>query len=208
MNTFLHTRWHAGVSAFNASPDITEHLYKNIEQAYGGVNRHYHNLSHLEFMFAEIDRENIGNAIIEFATWYHDVIYKPGSNRNERKSADIARHALASLGAKPALIDKVAGMILATRHHTCDPGDEATALFLDVDMAILGTDDGAYQRYADAVRKEVWWLPDFTYRKARSEFLASLTQRDSIFLTPRFHTRYETQARENIEKELAALKHA
>lgn len=208
MNAFLHARWHAGVSTFKASRDITEPLYKDIEQAYGGVNRHYHNLSHLEFMFAEIDREDIDNIAVEFATWYHDFIYKPGSKRNERKSADIARHALASLGAKPALIDKVAGMILATRHHACDPGDETTALFLDVDMAILGTDEAAYQRYADAVRMEVWWLPDFAYRKARSDFLTSLMQRNTIFLTPRFRARYETRARENIERELAVLKRA
>jgi predicted metal-dependent HD superfamily phosphohydrolase len=205
MNTLLHARWKTGISAFCASPDIAEDLYKDIEQAYGGANRHYHNLFHLEFMFSEIDRENIGNTAIEFATWYHDFIYRPGSKRNERKSADIARHALALLGAKPVLIDRVAGMILATRHHACDPGDETTALFLDIDMAVLGTDEVAYQRYADAVRKEVWWLPDFAYRKARSEFLASLAQRNAIFLTPRFHARYEKPARENIERELFAL---
>lgn len=202
----LRNRWHMLTEKFNAPIEVTEGLFESIEGAYSGVNRHYHNLSHLEFMFAEIDRENIGDTQIEFATWYHDAVYKPGSKRNEQKSADVARHALTSLGAEPKLIEKVNDMIMATRHHACDPDDETIALFLDVDMAILGTQPAVYRRYADAVRKEIRWLPDFIYRKTRSEFLATLKQRDALFLTPRFYARYEKQARENIERELASLK--
>lgn len=207
MNTLYH-RWLNLAGKLNASLEAVEQLYKNLEKAYSSADRHYHNLSHLEFMFAEIDRENIAEPAIEFATWYHDIVYKPGSKRNERKSADIAREALLTLGADRILIDKVENMIMATRGHTVDPGDETTALFLDVDIAILGAEPEVYRRYADAIRKEFRWLPDSAYQKGRAEFLASLRQRSTIFLTPGFHARHEKRARKNIDMELATLKRA
>lgn len=197
----LLIRWRAITDKLNAPKSLVEHGYHDIKKAYSGVNRHYHTLSHLAFMFAEVDREDIKDDGIEFAIWYHDLVYRAGSASNERKSADIASHALTNLGLPQNKIIKIKQMIMATKDHVCEPGDKATALFLDIDMSILGAQSTIYQHYSDSIRKEMFWLPLALYRKARLDFLRSLEYRDTLFLTEIFQQRYEKQARKNIAEE-------
>jgi len=201
----LFARWQALTEKFNAEPGSAERLYNDIEMAYGHRNRHYHNLSHLEFMFEEIDRENINDVHLEYATWYHDIVYKPGNLSSEMKSSIIANEALNQLGVTQDIITKVCQMIIATKDHSCDPIDEVTASFIDVDMSILGSASPVYKQYAESIRKEAAWLPDILYRKARLDFLTSLDLRESLFITETFKCKYEHQARQNIEEEKQLL---
>jgi predicted metal-dependent HD superfamily phosphohydrolase len=59
-------------------------------------NRHYHNLAHLLCMFDFVKRASkagitlVDPAAVEWAVWFHDIIYQPSSKSNEAESAELA----------------------------------------------------------------------------------------------------------------------
>jgi predicted metal-dependent HD superfamily phosphohydrolase len=103
-------------------------------------------------------------------------------------------------------------MILATATHTVppfsDPGPLAdTALFLDMDLSILGADDAVFDQYEAAVREEYSWADDATWNHGRAAVLESFLAREHIFHTEIFRHRFEAQARRNIARSLERLAH-
>src|SRR2546423_14869877 len=100
----------------------------------------------------------------EAAIWFHDGFYAPRRHDNEERSAELAASRLAGL-LSPDRIAFVVGMIRATAdHHVSDGLDHARqrdcALFLDLDLSILGSTPDAFAAYEDAVRREYGWGPD------------------------------------------------
>jgi hypothetical protein len=59
-------------------------------------NRHYHNLVHLVCMFDFVKRASKAGvtltdpAAVEWAVWFHDIVYQPSSKSNEADSAELA----------------------------------------------------------------------------------------------------------------------
>lgn len=59
-------------------------------------NRHYHNLAHLMCMFDFVKRASkagialVDAAAVEWAVWFHDIVYTPCSKSNEADSAELA----------------------------------------------------------------------------------------------------------------------
>jgi predicted metal-dependent HD superfamily phosphohydrolase len=135
------------------------------------------------------------------AVWFHDLIYDR-RGANEERSADVAREALVDLRFPRESVDSVAKMILATRDH--DPGDlpEDARLFLDADLAILGSQPETYRRYADAIRFEFSWVPEQVFHAARSGVLHGFLERPRIYLTDEMEERFAEQARANLTWEL------
>ena len=200
----LEQRWRAllracGVDPARASPHLDALL-----AAYGERHRAHHGLAHVAHVFAELDGVPLSDLAVEWATWYHDAVYRPGRRDNEARSAALARDALEALGLAH-LAPRVVQLIEATRLHEAEAGDAAALLFLDADLAVLGAEPLAYARYARGVRLEHRALPRFLYARGRAAFLREMLGRRSIFLTPHFADRYERQARENLESELARL---
>jgi len=54
---------------------------------------------------------------LELALWFHDAVYRPGRGDNEQASAELALRWASTLGLAPALGQRAAGLILATRHE-------------------------------------------------------------------------------------------
>lgn len=94
-------------------------------------------------------------------------------------------------------------MIVATATHQSD--DLETQIFLDADMAILGASPEVYAAYIAAVRHEYTIYPDLIYNGGRRKFVAATLQRERIYHTDHFHSRYEAQARINLSQELKSL---
>jgi predicted metal-dependent HD superfamily phosphohydrolase len=200
----LAERWTALLRDCDVDSAVAATQWRTLESAYGGADRTYHGLHHLEQVFAELDAVPLRAAVVEWATWYHDAVYRPGYRDNESRSAELASGALKELGLQ-RLAPRVKQLILATRFHGAEADDAEALLFLDADMAILGAAPETYLEYARGVRKECQTIPGFLFARGRRAFLSEMLGRSSIFGTSHFRRRYEHQARENLQAELARL---
>lgn len=189
--------------------DAAEKSFAAIVARYDEGHRRYHNRTHLEELFALYegckhllkDRKAVIAAI-----FYHDLVYNPRSSVNEEESAESAVSSLSGLGFSPAFAERVGGMVLCTKTHACPEEDEDTKLFIDMDMAILGSDPVRYRAYARAVREEYACFDDRLFYTARlNRFLIPTLSKPRLFLTGLFEERYGGQARKNMMEEAAAI---
>jgi predicted metal-dependent HD superfamily phosphohydrolase len=183
-------------------------VFHDLTQQYAGPGRYYHTLPHIGQVLATIEslREDaVDVPTTQLAVWFHDVIYDPRAGDNEEQSAAYAARVLQALAIPAETIHRVCAMILATKSHECAPDDYDTQLLLDADLATLGADGSAYQRYRQAIRQEYAWVPDAEYRRARRQILRRFLDRDRIYHTSALHAALEARARQNIAAEIAAL---
>jgi predicted metal-dependent HD superfamily phosphohydrolase len=109
------------------------------------------------------------------------------------------------LDVSPELIDRTQQLILATQGHHIDPNDVDRSIFLDADLAILGTEPVQYQDYARSIRKEYRWVSDTEYQIGRTKVLESFLQRDRIYYTDLLFDELESIARFNMQQEIILL---
>jgi len=192
-------------------PPLPAALTANLAARYAEPHRHYHTVAHVEALLRHLDAHRTlarQPAHIEAAIWYHDVVYDTRRNDNEICSADIARFELMSIGWLGIDVERVAGMVEATRHHRAADGDTDTLLFLDLDLSVLATGPSEYDAYRDAIRAEFSWVPGTDYRAGRAKVLRAFLERDAIYRTPELAARWEAPARSNLQRELAVLDQA
>jgi predicted metal-dependent HD superfamily phosphohydrolase len=79
------------------------------------------------------------------------------------------------------------------------------ALFLDMDLSILGASPEAFDAYEQAVRREYAWVEEPMWRAGRGAVLKSFLARQYIFHTDAFRRRFEPQARQNLARSLETL---
>src|SRR5258708_7280841 len=142
MNDALLENCPAGIS-------LPPELVDTVRRAYASARRAYHDIHHVEEVirrFAEVARD-VGwqrPREVYLALLFHDAVYVPGSTDNETQSAELARDLVARYLPDPTLDrDRIAQLILLTcAHGKLSPSDvdPEAALFLDCDMAILGSD--------------------------------------------------------------------
>lgn len=172
--------------------------WREVESQYSEPHRRYHTLAHIRELLALLPEA--GEEVLA-AVWFHDLVYDR-RGANEERSADVANEALVDLRFPRASVDRVTKMILATRDH--NPGDlpEEAILFLDADLAILGSPRERYRNYAEAIRFEYSWVPDDVFRAARDGVLRDFLAKPFLYRTEVMRQRFEEQARENIAWEL------
>jgi predicted metal-dependent HD superfamily phosphohydrolase len=206
MKEALRIRFLEHAAALGADAPAAETEWTGIETAYGAPERRYHGLSHLDFLFRELDRRSPAEPLrLAFSAWYHDLVYDPQRGDNEARSAEIAREALPKLGADAGLAERVASLIEATADHLAGGSDADDDLFLDMDFCILGAPAAIYDAYAEGVRQEYAWAPDDLYAAGRSDFLKRALERERLFLTDVYEQEFGDRARKNIARELSAL---
>ena len=188
----------------------------NLRASYAEPHRAYHTQAHIDTMLAglaELGSAGTEPAAAELAVWYHDAIYDPARSDNEARSAALLRTDLAGL-AGPVLLDRVELLVRLTAAHRLpedvpsDVADDA-ALFLDLDMAILGAPPSEYDVYERGIAAEyepVHGRARFT--AGRAAFLSSMLNRPWIFLTSRCHDALDAPARDNMRRALRHLARA
>jgi predicted metal-dependent HD superfamily phosphohydrolase len=189
-------------------PDLLESLLARHRESH----RRYHGLSHLVWVVRHIhelmEHEPVDDIdAVVVAAFFHDAVYDPSSNDNEAASARLATRRLTELGWPTRRIEHITWMIRATADHTIADAehDTDTAVLLDADLAILGSDPAAYQAYVNGVRAEYAHLDDHEWSSGRRAVLEQFLGRDAIFATPTAHDRWEARARANVTAELASL---
>ncbi|ROH98189.1 HD domain-containing protein [Chryseobacterium daecheongense] len=192
---------------FSENRDLIENLWLKIEKKHSEKGRFYHNLDHLENMFLELEavKDQILNyTAITFSVFYHDIIYDATSRANEEKSAEFAVSRLEELNTDQAIIKEVFEQILATKTHQISNHHDTNYL-LDADLSILGKDPETYMDYTKKIRKEYSFYPNLLYKPGRKKVLQHFLELESIFKTDYFKSKYEKQAKENIQSELNNL---
>ncbi len=184
-----------------------ESLWHEIATYYSHKKRHYHTLTHLENLLRELI--GVKNDIthwntILFSLFYHDIIYNPLKQNNEEKSAALAEKRMKRIGVAQEVITSCKKQILATKQHLQSP-DNDTNYFTDADLSILGQNWNTYLEYSQNIRKEYAVYPDIIYKSGRKKVLQHFLQMEQIFKTEHFFQKFEKQAKENLQKELAML---
>lgn len=181
-------------------------MWLEVETAYAGSHRHYHNLTHLDALCMELESHRQSfvswDAVI-FAIAYHDLVYNTLKSNNEEKSAATAVARLTKIAPPESLISACERFILATKRHEASDGE--TNLFTDADLSILGTDIDTYKEYAKKIRREYSIYPDIVYNPGRKKVLKHFLRMEKIFKTDAFFEKYELSARRNLQSELDSL---
>lgn len=189
---------------FSGDRVMIEKFWDEIEANYSHPKRHYHTLQHLENLLNVLkgvkDKISDWNVLL-FTLFYHDAVYNALKSDNEEKSADLAGDRMLDLSVPSGLIDRCRKQILATKKHEVNPDNDAN-YFTDADLSVLGQDWNIYSAYAQNVRKEYSVYPDLLYKPGRRKVLQHFLNMQRIYKTDYFFGMYESQARQNMEKEL------
>jgi predicted metal-dependent HD superfamily phosphohydrolase len=192
----------------DSTNNLADEIFNTIVSFYTGANRYYHTISHIGNMIElanEYSDEIQNKKAFYFAIFYHDLIYDISRNDNEERSAEFASSDLQRLHIDNYILRDTTSFILATKCH-----DEHTSsdinMFIDMDLAILGSPKEQYEMYVKNIRKEYSCYNDLHYKKGRIDVLRHFTEMQYIFKTNFFRIRFEQNARSNINFELTTLK--
>lgn len=191
---------------------ISVAIRDELVRAYTAPGRHYHNLAHIETMLG-LMRTHGGAltdpATVEAAIWFHDAVYDTRRQDNETRSAELATERLGGL-TSPERIARIVTMIRATADHAVpdlsnDGARHDCALFLDMDLAILGSAPDDFAAYEEGVRREYAWVPDPLWSEGRRKVLERFLARPAIYASPQFRASHEAAARRNLARSIKAL---
>jgi predicted metal-dependent HD superfamily phosphohydrolase len=181
----------------------------DLVERYREPHRRYHTLAHVHECLDELKTVrglSTGERdALEAAIWFHDAVFDPRSSENEAESAELAKQAMEQAGVPAPVREEVARLIKLTVSHRAAPGDRLGALMVSIDLAKLGGEPAAYDRYTRAVREEYAFIPEPIFRAGRAALLQRLLSAPEIYPDPTFRDRFEAKARANLERELAAL---
>jgi len=183
-------------------------LYEELMARYAEPHRHYHTARHLAECLTELTAvraDATRPAEVELALWFHDAIYDTARHDNEQRSADWARSVVAQAGLDAGVGERVAALIMATRHDAI-PADADAAVLVDVDLSILGAPPLRFDEYEREVRAEYARVPQVIFRRERRKILLRLLERPQLYNTARMRESHEPRARANLERSVARLK--
>jgi predicted metal-dependent HD superfamily phosphohydrolase len=208
----LSDAWAWTVSALGGGERAARLDGSDLERRYSEPHRRYHNGEHIRAVLADaawiadaLTLTATDRALLRLAACAHDVVYDARPGDDERASARWAGCALARAGLGEDAVGRVEQLVLLTLAHEAPPVDPVAAALLDADLAILGAEPSAYERYSRAVRAEFSSVPDDVWQVGRRNVLSSLLRRGSIFVTASAIGRWESAARANVQRELGSL---
>jgi len=191
---------------------ISEPVRAELVSAYTAADRHYHDLRHIEALLglahACASAITDGDAV-EAAIWFHDAVYDTRRSDNEERSAALAMARLAG-STDEGRIARIAAMIRATAGHAMPDFTDAAAgrdcaLFLDMDLAILGSPCPDFDVYEAAVRREYDWVSEPQWTLGRRAVLAQFLTPRKVAPRRRFRASHEAAARRNLARAIARL---
>ncbi|HRK66910.1 MAG TPA: hypothetical protein PKY73_05105 [Hyphomonas sp.] len=194
---------------------IPARMIDALRARYSEPGRHYHSWAHIEALMRHYRRWEATfhrPVPVLWALYFHDAIYDPTEKDNEEQSAILMeREAKDHLPADD--IAFAATIVRATAAHKVPDGmsqDAAadTALFLDLDLSILGAPTHIYDRYETDIRKEYAFVPEEAFRAGRGAILKGFLARERLYLTDIAHSEWDALARENMKRAVAALEAA
>lgn len=206
----LKTQWQELCAPYGADRKVIHQYWMEIQNAYRGKRRYYHNLQHIQNLLEQTERQqaDINDYDgLRFAIFYHDIVYSSLRKDNESRSALLAQKRLEKLRVPSRRITHCLKLILATQDHQLPSAssDPDLRYFLDFDLSILGADWEQYKCYTQQIRKEYQIYPGWMYRKGRLKVLSKFLKRSCLYFTPLYFEQFEIKARNNLNRELQLL---
>jgi predicted metal-dependent HD superfamily phosphohydrolase len=187
---------------------LSPQLLGKIELAYATPPRAYHNFTHVHEVLKHFESARSGPSWqhpneVYVAILFHDAMYVPGRKDNEIKSAQFALESIKEhqLKVNSELVSEL--ILLTAKHGSIEGVSGDTALFLDCDMAILGSNADVFAQYDLQIAREYVHVPKLIYSFNRNRFLTKLLKAPRIFHSDFFHEKYDAQARINLRVALA-----
>ena len=107
----------------------------------------YHSVNHIQDVIASVEKiaesENVNDedmVLLKTAALFHDTGFLYGSKNHEEKSCEIAQQYLADYEYSQSQIEKISGMIMATKIPQT-PHNNLEQILADADLDYLGRDD-------------------------------------------------------------------
>jgi predicted metal-dependent HD superfamily phosphohydrolase len=195
------------VAVGNTAPALA--TFDDVVARHREPHRRYHGVRHVTWVVrhvrelaAEVPTDDLDAVVV--AAFFHDAVYDPRGADNEEQSARLAERVLAGLGWSEGRRRRVGDLVRATAAHT-GSGDVDTAVLLDADLAVLGSEPAAYQAYVTGVRAEYAHVDPDGWRAGRGQVLRDLLARDPLYATPPARRRWASRAAANMTAELASL---
>lgn len=191
---------------------VPAELIEGLKVRYGEPQRHYHTWDHITALKRHYDSLSDAWSRPEPVLWalyWHDAIYDPTRGDNEELSAQL----LEEQGRGHISDDDLtfaAKIIRATAKHEVPDGLNASdthdlALFLDIDLSILGAPTAVFDRYETDVRREYGFVPDEAFRAGRARILKGFAERQELYFTDAGRGLWDARARSNLQRSLDRL---
>ncbi len=206
---YLRIIFYKKLSPYAQNTTLINGTFDELLKLYNSGKRYYHDLTHIiNLMKLWEDNKNqlVDDEVVYLAIWFHDAIYDAWKSNNEELSAEMAKEFLIKINFPVAKIDKVVEYIHATKTHENPSQDSDLGFFLDFDMSILGSEATIYDVYTQQIRDEYSFYPGFIYNRGRKKVLKSFIEKPFIYQTEEFRAKLETQARQNINRELESFR--
>jgi predicted metal-dependent HD superfamily phosphohydrolase len=215
IRSYVQQEWHHAVAMLEGtSTEIKKQWFDIVWEHHTEPGRYYHTVMHVYEMLQYLSMmaehstwsEHV-TTVLRLSTFFHDIVYNAQSTTNERDSADMFQSFAEEVDLPMDITESVVAYILATQHHQVSTDALGVMdIFLDIDMAVLGKQEKAYESYAQLIRHEYSFVPELTYREKRAAFLESVLQHERIFKTDIAWKVWEGAARANIQKEIKTLR--
>lgn len=205
MDSLLKETFIQLINQYSSNSSLAANLWAEIEKAYSGSKRYYHNLLHLENLLQQLQTVKTQLAswdAVLFALYYHDIVYNTLKTNNEEKSAELAEKRMKEIAVPAHITEETKQLIIATKAHNSAANTDVN-YFTDADLSILGSHWDVYAEYFKKIRKEYSVYPDLVYNPGRKKVLQHFLQMERIFKTETFFKKFEENARQNLKRELA-----
>lgn len=151
--------------------------WDTIRDHYNEPCRRYHTTEHLKEMFGFFDeyRASIEQPeMVMLAIFFHDIVYEGNPRDDEKASADVFRKYSEDMCLPEDMANSIYDWIVRTADHKCTAQDSNDCkLFMDIDLAILGTSPELYETYYKNVSEEYRLLKKFSPRVSKNVILAT-----------------------------------
>ncbi|XP_077288542.1 uncharacterized protein LOC143912952 [Arctopsyche grandis] len=204
----MEETWNEVLRDLSVPEDIATKWWSQIMVQYTESARIYHTMdNYLRKKFEIYDimvKDNISERsafvlAMFFQHYEHDTnVYGDSIDKNVEHVKNFFKDAGIN---HEGLISTVVGLLGAA----CESGSSKEgidAYFQDLELAALGASPDEYVEYITDIEKEYSNMPAHFYRSLRLKVLQTLLLIPKIYSTDLFYEKYETQARENIEKEI------
>ena len=183
--------------------EIEEHILGKLK-AELPKDLYYHGLHHTKDVLRSAEMigrdENITEdemILLKTAVLYHDSGFTKVYRNHEEIGCDMAREELPKFGFKPDEVDKVCGMIMATKIPQ-RPNNKLENIIADADLEYLGTDE--FWRIGNTLFQEIK-----TYLNVESERQWTIIQMNFL-KSHQYHTAFCRKNREALkQKHLAEV---
>eukprot|EP00300_Choanocystis_sp_HF-7_P010038 c16757_g1_i3.p1 GENE.c16757_g1_i3~~c16757_g1_i3.p1 ORF type:complete len:457 (+),score=110.14 c16757_g1_i3:1214-2584(+) len=205
----LGVLWRQVATSAGASAEWRSLFWRQIRDGYNQPHRRYHTLTHISSLAGLVDQHR---GVLErpdlvlLAVFFHDVVYDPTRSDNEEVSAEWFRRFANQTSLSPQDVDSVCEWIVATKSHWTQMLSGDGAVFLDMDVAILGSAPERYAVYSENIRLEYGHVSLDKYCSGRAQFLGGVLSKGQVFHTELFRSLYHEQALVNINSEIEVLR--